>query len=464
MRLLNESLYGWGVCDIPTPRAALDIFTDRRKRSAQISFADRRKPALEHGILSIASGLLTQDVPWTQTLVLGFVSLFSFASIYLASNTIPQHPEKQLSRTVDIIINVIEDTINAKPLLVDQTVPPVQETDMLKENVFHEETAQKPQQQALAETKPIEEQEPVPMQELKTTPEETFSQITLALRIKKRPLRASQTDAPKNESFENTAQPQEIRISGPVALKSNYSISYARQGFRSEQPDFISDSFSTQPRPAAITISQPNPFRRRYATGASGPIMAATSDEMPRSNILDLTYPAESDDAALPKTHQTDERYPLEDQGVLHGRLASPKTANESLSFGPRNIEESLMPQTQPRSLPGEPRPILSSPIDGRQAPDFSGAVSTDEIDPSHLISLNEFDVCTDPEEEFRLKTKLVSLLEGPSSFRTRNVIFFFKYTELPYTINVDIYNHEGEPFQDRCSVLNLAIESIRNT
>jgi hypothetical protein len=41
--------------------------------------------------------------------------------------------------------------------------------------------------------------------------------------------------------------------------------------------------------------------------------------------------------------------------------------------------------------------------------------------------------------------------------------VFFIKYTESGYTIEIGIYNPQGRLFKDRCEVLELAINSIAN-
>jgi hypothetical protein len=42
-------------------------------------------------------------------------------------------------------------------------------------------------------------------------------------------------------------------------------------------------------------------------------------------------------------------------------------------------------------------------------------------------------------------------------------VVFFVKYTESGYTIQIHIYNPHGRSFKDRCEVLDLALDRILN-
>ena len=98
------------------------------------------------------------------------------------------------------------------------------------------------------------------------------------------------------------------------------------------------------------------------------------------------------------------------------------------------------------------------------QSTEFLSKISINEIDPSQLISLKELGVCVDPEEEFNLKTKLATRLTGSSKCNSNHILYFFKYTESGYTLQVDIYNPTGAYLNDKCSVLRQAIECVDNT
>jgi len=83
MMFLKESLYGWGVCNIPMPRATLDVLWDRRKKRARVASLERRRQSERPGILASISGVLVHDVPWFQTLALSFFALLSITFIFL---------------------------------------------------------------------------------------------------------------------------------------------------------------------------------------------------------------------------------------------------------------------------------------------------------------------------------------------------------------------------------------------
>jgi hypothetical protein len=97
------------------------------------------------------------------------------------------------------------------------------------------------------------------------------------------------------------------------------------------------------------------------------------------------------------------------------------------------------------------------------QAPDFAATVVPAEVDPADLISLQAFNVCRDPQREFRQKTQLAAHLLGPTRVESDGVVFFIKYTESGYTIEIQIYNPHGRSFKTRCEVLELALKRIVN-
>lgn len=443
---LKESLYGWGVCDITMPRAASDIFSDRRKRVARIFFSDRRKTDVQHGILSSVSAILIHDFPWIQSLVLGVISLSCFAGIYIISKTIPEHPDKQPSKPVDIIINVIEDRSKKAPLVA-------------------EKIEEKAKLQPVADIKPIKKRESIPIKKENAIPDKTLPDIRVSFEIRKGHLKASKTDLSESFNIDDTPRHEEIRISGPVIHKRNYGINQIGRKMRSKYPDSMSNSFSKQPDAPAVIVSQANRSKKKYAIDTSNRKLASSSDRIFESDVVDCSHLVKYGDIAVPETDQRDERYSKENVGRTYQSRASTQPGEIPMSFGPQNKEENLtlILQKEEKSVSRGSKAIRGNPMTGEHTLDFSGG-ATNEIDPAHLISLKELSVCEDPEEEFQLKARLAALLHGPSKLRTNGIIFFFKYPESGYTIKVDIYNPEGQLFQDRCSVLRLATESIKNT
>lgn len=415
--IFKESLYGWGVCNIPMSRSVQDIFTDRRKQALRILFPDRRRQAITPGIISNFAGLLIRDVPWFSVLLTNLFLLLSIFSIFLVSNVIPDLADKPASKAVNIAIRVIE---------APKTLSPVGKQEIIGESAFAEKIEEKPKPRSFAKKEltnknkllALQSQEPLAEESLpdvrirpvikkrpvkttdKTTempagkivsfdsarqPEITINTKIVGLKMKKRPGAAIEADVSKTSAFNKRRPPNEIQISGPGVRKNKYRIKQA-ENLKAQLPDSMSKPFFKQPvfkQPDASVVitSQSNPSEKNYRT--------ARLDRDPSAPIQDISANA-------------------------------------------------------------------------LKAPDFSDTVTTNEIDPSRLISLKQLRVCADPEEEFNLKTKLATLLDGPKKCLVNGMIFYFKYPESGYTIQVDIYNPQGEFLTNRCSVLYSAIESIK--
>lgn len=92
------------------------------------------------------------------------------------------------------------------------------------------------------------------------------------------------------------------------------------------------------------------------------------------------------------------------------------------------------------------------SPVAGISKGELSGRVSLDDLD-----------VCIDPEKEFKLRSELAARLAGPGHCRYSNLAFAFKYVETGYTIHLDIHNPKNLRLGNRCDVLRKAMECIEN-
>jgi hypothetical protein len=164
-----------------------------------------------------------------------------------------------------------------------------------------------------------------------------------------------------------------------------------------------------------------------------------------------------------PEGRMSDGRYAFAENN--RNQSLTPEGGNQKFSFRAEKRGENLLPvpPAQAKSFSHDHQVRQNSSTFSAGAPDFSGEVLSDAIDASQLISLREFNVCKDPEEEFRLKTQLAIRLDSPSWVEAGNVLFFCKYPESGYTMQVDIYNPHGRLFKDRCELLQLAVNGLLN-
>ena len=141
----------------------------------------------------------------------------------------------------------------------------------------------------------------------------------------------------------------------------------------------------------------------------------------------------------------------------------APKATDNPLSFRSKKEVENIqaLPGRAGKSVAKANRSADKEVNATANAPSLVYTAEVDQAEPSKFISLKEFNVCIDPEEEFRLKTKLAAYLPQPSQVDARGIVFLFQHTKSGYTIDIAVYNAIGRHFKDRCEVLALAIDSV---
>jgi hypothetical protein len=227
-----------------------------------------------------------------------------------------------------------------------------------------------------------------------------------------------------------------------VPLSTDQQVSFQSRK-RKENPKL-------EPQTLVRSFSTRSPSRHSAPQGTAG----ATGFPTLKQQTPDLNV-------TPPKGRMSDERYVFAENN-RHQSL-TPEGANQKSFFRAQKRGENLIlvPPAQAKSFSNDHQVRQNSSTFSAGAPDFSGEVLPDEIDPSQLISLREFNVCKDPEEEFSLKTQLAIRLDGPSWVEAGKVLFFCKYPESGYTMQVDIYNPHGRLFKDRCELLQLAVNGL---
>lgn len=206
--------------------------------------------------------------------------------------------------------------------------------------------------------------------------------------------------------------------------------------------------------------SQLEPQRQiKYFSPKSPAQHNASQQSLPTARFPTLQGQDPVHDSTPLKGRLLDERHILavNDQSRKH------ESTNQQLPFQQQRQEEHLMqvPPVSTKSFADGPGVLTSSPALLTQTQDFSGAILPDEVDPSKLISLKAFNVCTDPEEEFTLKTQLAVRLDGHFWIQAGYVLFFLNHTESGYTMQVRIYNPHSRVFRDRCELLQLALQAV---
>ncbi len=514
MIIFEESLYGWGVCNIPMPRSAFDIFADRRRKEGRRSFFEKKRQSELPGILSSISGFFTNDVPWFQTVTLCFIALLSIILVFLLSNTLPEIVEEESPEPIEITIELVREPPpkSAPPVLV---VPKT----VVKERPRPEKTP------FVIKPKPLPKE---PVQE------EPLPQVKIKQRLKK-PLRSQETFIPERPILEKKSLPEDVNISVSVAKKEKYNTDRAREkdlqldstsGFISKRPTDQPDidiakktpqkNYKVTTKDQAVVLPSSKTalssttadvqivtdltakqFNKNYTVHKKEPSMIVapestttllTQQDVPVSTIspaADLkknyktkvdtekqavTVPVDNSDLLIKNQdaiavtidpadlNQKNYKVNPEDQAVT-----IPSASDDSLLTHPDVLAATVDPleKSQKNYNIEDLNPDMVKSHED-QSISFD-SIEMEDIDPSNLISLKQLAVCADPEEEFHHKTKLAILLREPVKCEINGMLLFFKYPESGYTLRVEIYNPGGIVLKDRCSVLRLAVECVND-
>ena len=533
----EEKLYGWGVCGITMPRALDTIHADKRKTSVKIPSAVRPKVASNLWCSSGVSRIFIDDFPWSQTLLLTFLSTAILAFVSAINSTFPIQERERLSKPVDIIVSVLEEESQ-------KNISPIQEKKPLpKADHDHVE-------QEIMTKKAIEGQQHIIIAELKEAkqPVKEGKDVREKLHTSDKLVKSPRTITSSTSLVETKLGYQKIPISPPNNRQhSNYAGKNADRVLQRIPSDVATILESKTHNKIANRIPRTDRPQRKYKSAMSKQEISGNSRQMPATDISAFHPLVEPTEVASPDIGQSDHRYALEGKGSSHpmqvaslnaspqvsfqlrkprensklepqrqikyfspgspaqhnasqqslpaarfptlqgqdpvydsaplkGRLSDERhilavndqslkheSTNQQLSFQPQRQEEDLMqvPPLSTKSFADGPGVLTSSPALLTQTQDFSGEILPDEVDPSKLITLKAFNVCTDPEEEFTLKTQLAVRLHGHFWIQAGHVLFFLKHTESGYTMQIRIYNPHDRVFRDRCELLQLALQGI---
>ena len=453
MTSLDEILYGWGVYPIGMPRD-----TCRIPSEANI-------PVFRQTISSTISGLMTHDLPWHQVFFVTVIAALLFLSAFSLSKRIPKHSNQPPSQTSDIVITVIHDKYEPESTVSEPTKLHATWNDARKETVITEDVTKK------TEAKPIVQGISRGRKQITTIQRKRPHQPRV-LPTSRDILRTDEMSAPNvssdiswSSTLENQTGSVQVEIPEQVISKRSYTIRQEKEDSRSPRPTSLTDSFekkSTIPK-----LAYPGSLSGRvYKTETLDQEMTTASYRMSGSGKRYFAGSANTDKTAIPQLNKKGQRYDLEKATRVDQSLLFPHIERKSRSFQSKKVETYLTPSNflDERSFSTEKPAIKNDTGDQKYYLDLSHSSTMKTIDSSLLISLSELSVCTDPEEEFRLKTILATLLTGPTQFAVNGMLIYVKYPKSAYTIDISLYNPERKFVQNRCEILNLIVDHIRNS
>ncbi len=461
MIFLKESLYGWGVCNIPQPRATIDIFDDRRKLPQQTIPMERRCYEPHLGFWSMWSALVKRDLPVLQVFLVFAVSLCMIIVFGLASLYLPVIEQKE-SPPLEILAMVLEEPAALPPIVEPQVVPVPQPALSRNKPV------------ALPLPKPVDTPPPVVL----VPPKKTVYKSPEKVVVLPGPA-VEKTVLPGPRSV--TRQYQESKVvAGPVPdgklsksfaprSQQNTLVASTSLGDRYEQAPAASDTALPQRKQPALAMAFGTNVDLPSTGGMQKNFKIPHSAQSMRGNGSAKTFVAGNtgSDISIRSAARVggDFTDPL-NKGVASAGTPSgtKRSVGERVGMigGTKGVEMPVLAGVGKASgsLNGTQQSASNPSGDGL----VSGSVSFNGVDdvyydPARMISLNQLNACIDPNAEWPLKTSLAAALDMNGKCSIRNMIFFFKNTENGYTLQVDVFN--PEKFVDRCEALRTAIQCI---
>ncbi|OEU50957.1 MAG: hypothetical protein BA871_02485 [Desulfuromonadales bacterium C00003096] len=477
MEFGKESLYGWGVCQVPMPRAQNDIYADRRSGQHPMAFPDRRTNRFFRPFAIIFAAILHEDLPLLQTIFVVLLAILMLLSFGLVTLPVPPLVETLVPEPIEIVTRMLEEPLVepppvAEPLRVKaqpEPLPvivkqPVQPKPVVKKvQPEPKKLLSLPPAKVLPRPRKLPQKVVLPVEKPAQMPKKA---VTLAVPVRQAPTLT--TPAPTRQTREYTVatapQPRlvterpvlgrrskESPVTSPKASPSaDYRLKPSVSG---QQAQLQAKQFS--PTAPGTTVDLPSTSRSR------------SDFSMPRSQGGHAVSRAGRSFAPEPGQSPVD----IAAVGQVGGsytssssQTASPLVSGKVGDFsGPAATASVQLPTASGHGVTAVSRSMDSAA--GSGPPDSSvNFVGEGEAipDPNLFISLNQLGACVDQSEEDRLRTELAIRLDVGGEFPCGEMKFYIDYVETGQTVQMRIYN--PREFADKCAALLSAIECINHS
>lgn len=470
MIFLKESLYGWGVCNIPQPRATQDIFADRRASLGGDVAVERRHSEASLGFLALWAALIRRDLPGLQVASVVAVSLFAIILFGLASLYLPAVVEEE-PPPLEILAMVMEEPppvpeplFKPQPLPVEApppvTVPP----------------KPKPRPAKPVVAPPIQPVIPPPTLALAPKSKIESKLPPKVVSLPQKPLKDPVLPGPRTVARQYRAT---TPVAGPMpAGKPDTDFSRPASELPAVTATHVGNRYDTRVKTASTAL--PRTSRPRVATGNG------TEVDLPSVGGTQRNFKLAHTTQSLRGSGSSKTFIPGEDRPEIALRGISGVGGNSTVgggqatgpaglpTHGSRSVGErvGVVGGTEDVDLPvlvgmGKASGSLGGVGEGDDSPSGDGLAAAnvsfegaeDGYDPARMISLNDLNACIDPNAEFPLKTTLATEIDTNGKCAIRAMVFFFKNPENAYTLQVDVFNPEN--FVDRCDALRTAIQCV---
>lgn len=473
MEFGKESLYGWGVCHVPMPRARNDIYADRRRGQQPVDFPERRTSRILQPFLVIFAAMLREDFPALQT---GFVVLatvlllmiFGLSTRELAPPIEPTPPEPIEIATRMLQEPLLEPLVAVKPAAVQpQPRPQPQLPPVVRQPVVKKVVPQPKKIIALPEPRVEPQPRPLP-RKIFVTVERTATMpqkaVTLPALRQQAPLVTTPAPSRPTDKYTVTSSTQanlasvrptlggrsklpvvEPRKASPAA---NYSLKSGVTG----QPA-LTQGKSFAPTAVGTTVDLPSTSGRHSdfsVPRSQGGHAVATAGRSfapkPGQAKVDIASAGPVSGSYAVSTSQAAAGAPL--PGAEVGDFAGPAVNSIDLPVAPGRGVPVALSDSSNTAGSGPPDSTVHFVGDGE-----AGA------DPNLFVSLNQLDACVDQGEEDRLRTELAIRIDADIEYPCGKMKFDIRNADTGHTVWMRIYN--PRKFADRCAALLSAIECI---
>jgi hypothetical protein len=460
MIFLKESLYGWGVCNIPQPRATQDIFAERRKRQVTAE-SERRLGQACVGFWAVWKSLAKRDFPMLQFLSvvvfsLSLVLLLGLSGFYLPVMEPEQNPPLEILAMV--MEEPMPEPVADVPVLKPQTVVPPKPEKRVRPLPLPK-PVEPPPVVKVSSPKKIVTAIPPRVVAMPVKPEENVllsGPKTVSRQYREASPTAGPIPAGKPDGGFDIPGPQEPSIASPrvdisygkstesgVAVLPRRGRSSLTTGTATEVDLPSVGGVSRDFKMAHATQSLRGTGRAKVMTPASG----APDVAIPGTTGVAVNVGTSVGQNAAAVPSQLNGRGTGERFGVIGGA----EDVDIPVLVGKGKASGSLGGTEPTFATPSGDGPVSGNVV-------FKG-VEEGAYDPARMISLNQLKACIDPNAEIPLKESLAAGLDTDGRCSLRSMIFFFKYPENAYTLQVDIYNPEN--FVDRCDALRTALQCV---
>lgn len=477
MEFGKESLYGWGVCQVPMPRARNDIYADRRCAQQSVAFPDRRTKRFFRPFADIFATIMREDLPAMQTVFVVLVAILMLLIFGLFTQPVPPLVELPVPEPIEIVTRMLEEPA-VEPLVVIEPVKvqpqpeplPIQVKPLEQPKPIVKKVQVKPKKvlslppaKVLPKPRKVQEKVVLPVEKPLPMPKKT---VTLAVPVRQAPV--LHTPAPSRQANEytvaSTPQPRLVAESPVLGRRSRDSLVATPKASAVVDYSLKPSSSGQQALAQAKQFTPTAPGTTVDLPSTSG---SRSNFSMPRSQGGHAVARAGRSFAPEPGQSPVD----IAAVGQVGGSYAASRSQTATPLVSGKVGDFSGPAATASVQLPtasGPGVPAVSSAMDsavGSGPPDSSvNFVGEGEAgaDPNLFISLNQLGACVDQSEEDRLRTELAIRLDEGGVFPCGQMKFYIDYVETGQTVQMRIYNPRD--FADKCAALLSAIECINHS